>query len=165
MKSEINKPDKDGKIYVPSSGLWIKPKDNQSDMSSVTTNTAPTLPSLDTMSREELISTVARWGRAMGYIVCLTEEETAQAMLDVLAETALRPIVAGINMKADIQARMVAIEKWLDRVRGKPMQRIDMPAPVTNNLNYYNVPSNVVTDICQKYIDKERRKIPIDNNE
>lgn len=89
------------------------------------TNTPPSaidLTSLDHMSREDLIALVARYMRQCGDAPCMSKEETAQAMRDVLAETALRPVVAGLNMKADIQSRMTAIDKWLDRSEGKAAQ-------------------------------------------
>ncbi len=54
----------------------------------------------------------------------MSKEDRAQAMLDALAETALMPIVMGLNIRADIDNRMKAIDKWLDRERGKPSQAI-----------------------------------------
>lgn len=74
---------------------------------------------------EQLTTLVRRLLCELGTASLMTKEETAQAMLDTLANTALRPIVAGLNMKADIQARMAAIDKWLDRERGKPAQYIE----------------------------------------
>lgn len=85
----------------------------------------PNLTRLDEMSREELIALVERMARQCGMVASMTKEETAQAMRDVLAETALRPIVAGLNMKADIMSRMAAIDKWLDRAEGKAKQSIE----------------------------------------
>ncbi len=79
---------------------------------------------LDSMSREELIVLVERMARQCGAVACKTEAETAQAMLDTLAHTALMPIVSGLTMKADIQSRLSAIDKWLDRTKGKPAQYI-----------------------------------------
>ena len=92
-------------------------------------NSLPTpveLSRLDSMSREELIDLVKRMACQCGLSAAMTDEETAQAMLDTLAETALKPIVMGINVKADIQSRMNAIDKWLDRKKGKPVQSLDM---------------------------------------
>src|SRR5580658_6537771 len=66
-------------------------------------------PKLETMSKEQLIATVRRFACQCGVVALMTREEKAQAMRDVLAETALRPIVAGLNMKADIQSRLLAI--------------------------------------------------------
>lgn len=77
---------------------------------------------VETLDKPALLLLVARMARQCGLVAGMTKEETAQAMLDTLANTALRPIVAGLNMKADIQARMAAIDKWLDRERGKPAQ-------------------------------------------
>lgn len=73
---------------------------------------------------KELSALVMRSLAVYGAIAILTEEETAQAMLDVLAEIALRPVVPTANIKADIQSRLAAIDKWLDRTRGKPAQSI-----------------------------------------
>lgn len=91
---------------------------------STPTNTppSPSIEKLEGMSREELIALVRRISGANGHIFTMTKEETAQAMRDVLAETALKPIVAGLNVKADIMARMTAIDKWLDRSEGKAAQ-------------------------------------------
>lgn len=85
---------------------------------------SPDIPRLDTLSREELIALVERMARQCGMVAAMSDAETAQAMLDELAHTALKPIVAGVNMKADIQSRMNAIDKWLDRKQGKPQQSV-----------------------------------------
>lgn len=82
------------------------------------------LRALDGMSREDLIALVQRMARQCGMVAAMSEEQTAQAMFDTLAHTALRPIAEGGNMRADITARMTAIDKWLDRTRGKPAQYI-----------------------------------------
>ena len=84
-----------------------------------------TLTSLEVMPIDDLKTLVRRLLCQCGAAATMTQEETAQAMLDCLAETALRP-VAGANMKADIQSRIAAIDKWLDRTRGKPAQSVDM---------------------------------------
>ena len=85
-----------------------------------------TLATLHTLDKEALIALVERMARQCGLVATMTQEETAQAMLDALAETALKPIVYGVNIKADIQSRISAIDKWLDRVRGRPAQSVDM---------------------------------------
>lgn len=90
-----------------------------------TTLTASELEKLEGMSREGLIALVRRFAGQCGIAAMMTEDETAQAMLDSLAEIALRPIVAGVNLRADISARMSAIDKWLDRTRGKTVQRVE----------------------------------------
>ncbi len=79
---------------------------------------------IEGMTADELKALVYRMARQCGTVACKDDTETAQAMLDVLAETALRPIAPGVNMRADIQARMGAIDKWLDRTKGKPAQYI-----------------------------------------
>jgi hypothetical protein len=86
------------------------------------TLTAEELEKLDQMTKQELIALVRRFMCQCGLAATMTKDETAQAMRDVLAETALRPIVPGIAMKADISSRLSAIDKWLDRTEGKPMQ-------------------------------------------
>ena len=68
----------------------------------------------------------------------MTEEETAQAMLDILAETAIKPITPGLNIKADINSRMAAIDKWLDRKKGKPVQSVDLRAEVKTSIQRIN---------------------------
>lgn len=98
---------------------------NVSDvLSDVSTLSASDLSRLDSMSREELLALVQRMARQCGLAACRTKEEIAEAMLDVLAETALKPLVMGSSMKADIQSRMQAIDRWLDRDRGKPAQTV-----------------------------------------
>ena len=81
---------------------------------------------LDSMLQSELHALCARLLCQCGLAATMTEEQTAQAMIDLLAETALRPISPGLNMKADIQSRLNAIDKWLDRKKGKAIQSIDM---------------------------------------
>ena len=84
-----------------------------------------TLAAIEGYSLDELKTLVRRLLCQCGAYAMMTQEETAQAMLDTLAEIALRPI-AGANLKADIQSRMNAIDKWLDRTRGKAHQAVDM---------------------------------------
>ena len=84
---------------------------------------AATLARLEEMDAGELRGLVRRMACQCGLAALMSEEETAQAMLDVLAQTALKPIVQGLNMRADIQSRLTAVEKWLDRKHGKPVQR------------------------------------------
>lgn len=79
---------------------------------------------LGKLSKQELIALCERMARQCGLVAGMTDEETAQAMLDMLAHTALKPIAVGLNMRADIQARLAAIDKWLDRKQGKPLQQI-----------------------------------------
>lgn len=106
-----------------------------------TRNTAPQSPAnaplsdeelvkLDDMNRIELIALIQRMARQCGMVADMTEEQTAQAMLDTLAHTALMPIVPGLSMKADIQSRLSAIDKWLDRTKGKPVQAINQTSTV-----------------------------------
>lgn len=92
--------------------------DNSSPLS------ASDLARLEGMTREELLALAKRMACQCGLVAAMTKDETAQAMKDVLAETALRSIVPGTGMKADIQSRMQAIDKWLDREEGKPAQTV-----------------------------------------
>lgn len=76
---------------------------------------------IDLMTHDELKTLVRRLLCQCGAVARMTDEETAQAMLDVLAETALKPVIHGTSMKADITARLTAVERWLDRKKGKPI--------------------------------------------
>lgn len=82
------------------------------------------LNQLEQMPRNQLISLVQRMYAMCGYLPSMTDEQTAQAMLDSLASIALKPIGVSTNMRADIQSRLTAIEKWLDRTQGKPAQSL-----------------------------------------
>lgn len=93
-----------------------------------------TLAVLGSMSKEELVVLVGRMARQCGLVANMSKEETVQAMLDVLAHTALRDISPGINMRADIQSRIAAIDKWLDRERGKPAQYIEEKKTIDMNV-------------------------------
>ena len=84
------------------------------------------LSELITMPRPALEALTRRLLCQCGEAATMTEEETAQAALDILAETFLKPITMGMNVKADINSRMAAIDKWLDRKKGKPIQSLDM---------------------------------------
>ncbi len=91
------------------------------------------MPDISGMPHADLVGLVQRMFAQCGMVVAMTEEQTAQAMLDTLAHTALKPIVAGINMRADIQSRMSAIDKWLDRTRGKAVQTLQVDQRITHN--------------------------------
>lgn len=93
-----------------------------------------TIATIDQMPASELRALVKRMACQCGLVANMSEEETAQAMLDTLAHTALKPIAAGLNMRADIQSRMAAIDKWLDRTRGKPVQSIKQDTTVSFDL-------------------------------
>lgn len=88
------------------------------------------LQRLEDMSRIELMGLIERMARQCGMVAAMSEAETAQAMLDTLAHTALMPISPSINMKADIQCRLSAIDKWLDRKQGKPVQAINQTSTI-----------------------------------
>ncbi len=93
---------------------------------------APDLSVVEGKTHAELLALVHRMACQCGYVAAMSEEETAQAMLDTLANTALKPIVQGVNMKADIASRMAAIDKWLDRTKGKSVQRIEQKVEHTS---------------------------------
>ncbi len=91
------------------------------------------LSRLEDMGRDELIALVRRMACQCGMVAAMTEDETAQAMMDTLAHTALKPIIQGLNMRADIQSRLNSIDKWLDRTKGKAIQRIDQRVLTVGN--------------------------------
>ncbi len=82
---------------------------------------ADDIAKLGEMTHDELKTLCRRLICQCGYAATMTDEETAQAMLDVLAETALKPVLHGTSMKADITSRLTAVERWLDRKKGKPV--------------------------------------------
>jgi hypothetical protein len=84
------------------------------------------LEKLSVMSKEQLVILVERMACQCGLVAIMTDEQTAQAMLDTLAQTALKPIIMGIGLKADIQSRMNAIDKWMDRKKGRPAQSMEV---------------------------------------
>ena len=83
------------------------------------------LEGLNALDRDQLLSLCRRMACQCGLVAMMTDDETAQAMLDELAHTALKPLKLSVNIKADIQSRMAAIDKWLDRKQGKAIQRVD----------------------------------------
>ena len=98
--------------------------------SNVTTDTqsplsAEELSGYDSYTIDQLKTLVRRIACHYGLVEGMTKEETAQAMRDVLAEIALKPVVPGLNIRADIQNRMNAIDKWLDRAEGRAKQQIE----------------------------------------
>lgn len=89
---------------------------------------------LDSLSIERLHALCRRLLCQCGHVALMTKEETAQAMLDELAMVALKPVVVGLNMRADIQSKLAAIDKWLDRERGKATQRIEQDVKVSGQV-------------------------------
>ncbi len=86
---------------------------------------ATALGQVESMDHARLVALVRRMACQCGLVAMMTEEETAQAMLDTLAHTALKPVSSALNMRADIDSRLKAVDKWLDRTQGKAIQRID----------------------------------------
>lgn len=105
-------------------GAKAREKAEQDAITQQTTLTDDEAAKLEGMSRDELLVLCRRFACQCGLVAMMTKEEIAQAMRDVLAETALRPIVAGVNMKADIMSRLAAIDKWMDRTEGKAAQSV-----------------------------------------
>jgi hypothetical protein len=97
------------------------PVANTPDKPPQTGLTEEQLQKLEGMTREELITLCHRFACQCGTVAMMTDEQTAQAMLDILAETALKPVLYGTSMKADIASRLTAVERWLDRKKGKPV--------------------------------------------
>lgn len=122
--------------------------------------TADEVARLDGMTRGELLTLVRRLACQFGLVAVMTKDETAQAMRDVLADTALRPIVAGLSMKADIQARLAAIDKWLDRSEGKARERVE----ITGNMAVTPdaALSALIMEGIREKLDKKRKQQLID---
>lgn len=92
------------------------------------------LSSVDVMTADDLRVLAKRMACQCGLVASMTQEQTAQAMLDRMAEIALRPIVPGVRMMAQVKDCIGAINGWLDRVEGKPMQRIKQDTTVSFDL-------------------------------
>ncbi len=113
---------------------------------------------LDALGLEEMKALVRRLLCQCGAVALLSREETAQAMLDELARLALRPIRTDKNLWPDVQQRMAAIDKWLDRERGKPVQavvqaNINAPGDLADRcraLLAQGVVSQHLLDICKQ---------------
>lgn len=85
--------------------------------------TAAELEHLQGMSREELIALIKRLARQCGLVAAMTPKETAQAIIDRLAEIVLqRPRNGEERALRDI---ISACNSWLDRVEGRPKQTIE----------------------------------------
>lgn len=80
---------------------------------------------LDGLPHHALLALCRRMALQCGLVAVMTQEETAQAMLDKLAHIALKPIVPGLQMAAQARDCMAAINAWLDREQGKPTQRVE----------------------------------------
>lgn len=142
-------------------GKWIEHEEEDASQSTVNALTAEDIAKLEGMSRDELKALCRRFACQCGLSTMMTKEETAQAMRDVLAETALRPIVLGLNMKADIQSRMTAIDKWLDRTEGKAPISINQNTNITSNISM--ISKDEINDIIKNWLDN--RPMMIEENE
>ncbi len=86
----------------------------ESDEDQTALTNTPDLSRLDGMDREGLISLIQRMARQCGMVACTSEEELRQAFLDRMAH---------IGLTAKAAEALAAIEKRMDRVEGKAMQR------------------------------------------
>ncbi len=108
-------------------------RDTDGMLRMITQQEAPQSPEIDAtdikrleaLPHSQLLALCRRMACQCGLVAMMTEEETAQAMLDTLAHTALKPVSSALNMRADIDSRLKAVDKWLDRTQGKAIQRID----------------------------------------
>lgn len=93
---------------------------------------------LEGMTKEQLITLLKTIYVAIGWVdIALMDKSTvAEAMRLELARIALSPLVAGTSLKADIQSKLAAIDKWLDRTEGKPLQTQVIEQKSTTTINY-----------------------------
>lgn len=91
-----------------------KPKANIQEIHSVGLITEEELAGIERLSKDELIAIIERMARQCGLVACMNEEDIRRAFLDRMA-------YIGLTGKAE-QA-LAAMEKRMDRVDGKPMQR------------------------------------------
>ena len=82
---------------------------------------------LDSMTLDDLKTLTRRLACQCGLVATMSEEETAQAMLDRLASIGLDNRV-GISA---VKEAISAITLWLDRVKGKPAQTIIQNTTIT----------------------------------
>lgn len=106
--------------YIPSPLHNFTPRQNPKPVLDT-----PDLSRIEHLSKPELISLVERMSRQCGLVASMTEEELAQAMMDKLAHTALSS-----NGKDTLNA----IREWLDRVKGKPIQSVNVSEKKTISL-------------------------------
>lgn len=74
------------------------------------------LSALDSMNAEELRALVRRCCPDKARVLMMTEDQQGQAMIDMLAITALTT--------GDRKEARECGKEWLDRIKGKPVQRI-----------------------------------------
>ena len=119
MNLQTEKPTKPLKALLDEANAQVLASEKKQAETPQSPQIDPTaLEGLNALDRDQLLTLCRRMACQCGLVAMMTEEETAQAMLDVLADTALKPLNGG-NIKADITSRMNAIDKWLDRTKGK----------------------------------------------
>lgn len=72
------------------------------------------LSTLHTLDKEALISLIQRMARQCGMVASMSEDDIRQAFLDRMAH---------IGLTGKAAEALAAMEKRMDRVEGKPMQR------------------------------------------
>jgi hypothetical protein len=88
----------------------------------------------------------------------LSEVEAAAYTDDDLRKLTRTSLVMMIHAhKGDLKA-LGAIREALDRLDGKPVQKIDTPAPVTNNVNMYGIPPEVQERILRQQLERMERQ-------
>ena len=110
---------------------------------------------LGAYSQEELKTLVRRLLCQCGAVAMMTDDETAQAILDRFASEAIT---------GDIKQAITAGTAWFDRKKGKPAQSqaITVDASVTTT-QVIGVSSEHMIDMMQRYIEKQKRYLPLDH--
>lgn len=99
--------------YVPNPANYVM-KGNPIP-AAVTAAPPPDLSKLDEMTKEELITLIRLSNADQIAIALMDEEEIARAMLHKLAVNALT--------SKDARQTLENVKEWIDRVKGKAMQR------------------------------------------
>ena len=102
--------------YIPDPFKNYKMKGTESPPRMVGQNIVDeqTLARLGTMEKSELVALVKRMARQCGFVAMMSEDDIRQAFLDRMAH---------IGLTGKAQEALAAIEKRMDRVEGKAMQR------------------------------------------
>ena len=102
---------------------FMKERISESPLNGTTETTTEhvDLSRLDSMTPEELKTLVRRLACQCGMVAAMTEEETAQAILDRFANEALT---------SDVKQAIGAGTAWFDRTRGKPGQSVTVDGEI-----------------------------------
>jgi hypothetical protein len=88
----------------------------------------------------------------------LSEADAAAYTDDELRKLTRTSLVMMIHAhKGDLKA-LGAIREALDRLDGKPVQKIDVPAPITNNVNMYGLPPEVQERILRQQLERMEKQ-------